>query len=209
MNEHIGDLAELYALGTLDELERARVDAHVARCNDCARLIGEAETMVTQMEAMAPQLDVPATLDARLTRSLYGRRSAAPWLAAAAALIVAVIPLSYLTMENRAMDVSMQNGTAMIARIAAEPHGSVAFAGDTDMRANVLYAKDGSWYCVVIRNVNHAVDVAWIHDGKREMIGTAQPHGDMAMLYLPKSHPMQQLALISSDRVVASAALPL
>jgi hypothetical protein len=39
------------------------------------------------------------------------------------------------------------------------------------------------------------------------MLGTAMPHGDVALLYLPKSKRMDQLALMDGEQVVASAQL--
>jgi hypothetical protein len=39
------------------------------------------------------------------------------------------------------------------------------------------------------------------------MLGNAVPNGNVAMLYLPKSHRMDRLALMDGDRVVAEATL--
>ncbi|MBV8343959.1 MAG: zf-HC2 domain-containing protein, partial [Candidatus Eremiobacteraeota bacterium] len=47
---HIGDSAELYAAGALDERERAEIDAHVAECRDCLRRLGEAEETILTLE---------------------------------------------------------------------------------------------------------------------------------------------------------------
>ena len=66
-----------------------------------------------------------------------------------------------------------------------------------------MYAPDGSWYVVVIRNATKALDVVWMHDGERSMLGRAMPVGDVSTLYLPKSHRMDTLALMDGDRVVA------
>jgi hypothetical protein len=46
-----------------------------------------------------------------------------------------------------------------------------------------------------------------MHDGEQTMLGQAVPHGDVAMLYLPKSHRMDQLALMDGAQVVAQASL--
>ena len=91
-----------------------------------------------------------------------------------------------------------------MARVAANPHRSVAFAGRD---ARVMYAPDGSWYVVVIRGVHAPLHVMWPHDGEQTMLGTAVPHGDVALLYLPKSHRMDQLALVEGGRVVGQAQL--
>jgi hypothetical protein len=70
-----------------------------------------------------------------------------------------------------------------------------------------MYALDGSWYVVVVRNPSKSLSVAWMHDGVHTMLGNAVPNGNVAMLYLPKSHRMDRLALMDGDRIVAEAAL--
>jgi hypothetical protein len=47
-----------------------------------------------------------------------------------------------------------------------------------------------------------------MHDGQQTMLGDTVPHGRVAMLYLPKSHRMEQLALMDGPRIVALAQLP-
>jgi hypothetical protein len=73
--------------------------------------------------------------------------------------------------------------------------------------AQVAYAANGSWYVVMVRGTSKPLSVAWVHGGERTMLGDAVPHGDMAMLYLPKSHRMDRLALMDGDRIVAQAIL--
>jgi hypothetical protein len=83
-------------------------------------------------------------------------------------------------------------------------HRSVAFAGAD---AQVMYSPDGSWYCVIVRNAKQALNVVWMHDGEKTMLGPTEVHGDVALLYLPKSHRMDDLALMQGDHVVGQARL--
>jgi hypothetical protein len=73
--------------------------------------------------------------------------------------------------------------------------------------ADVMYAPDGSWYFVVVRGASRPLAVAWMHDGERTMLGSAIPRGNLAVLYLPKSHRMDRLALMDGTRVIAEATL--
>ncbi|MGP6156015.1 MAG: RskA family anti-sigma factor [Vulcanimicrobiaceae bacterium] len=58
--DHIGELAELYALGALEPQERADIDAHAASCPRCARALGEAETAVAALdEVFVPRVEPP------------------------------------------------------------------------------------------------------------------------------------------------------
>jgi len=70
-----------------------------------------------------------------------------------------------------------------------------------------MYAPDGSWYCIIIRGASAPLHVMWPHDGTQTMLGTAMPHGDIALLYLPKSHRMDQLSLMQDGHVVGQAQL--
>ncbi len=215
MSAHIGEDAALYALGALEPHEAAAVEAHVEHCSACARLLAQAEDDVTAMVAAGPLVEPPAALAERIlatpdasTPATGRQRSRVPraaWFAAlAAAIVVAVLPSAYVYRENLAMHHTMLADADAMARIATSPHRSTAFAGRD---AHVMYAPDGSWYVVVIRGAKTPMHVVWPHDGERTMLGTAVPHGDVALLYLPKSHRMDQLALMSDGRVVAQAQL--
>ncbi|HEY1682825.1 MAG TPA: zf-HC2 domain-containing protein [Candidatus Tumulicola sp.] len=217
--DHIEDRAALYALGALSDDERAAVDAHVRECSVCAQAVGEAENDVALMVASEPQDEAPAALDARIGRLLEARpiesarsrsyRPSWPYLAAvAAALVLGLLPSTYLWSANRSMDGTMVAQSDAMGRIAAMPHLTAHFKPTgSSAPADVMYAPDGSWYVVVVRGASKPLSVAWMHDGKQTMLGSAVPKGNVSMLYLPKSHRMDKLALMDGDRVVGEAAL--
>ena len=102
----------------------------------------------------------------------------------------------------------MLSQSAAMDRLAATAHRTAGFRPPGGaLAANVMYAPDGSWYVIVVRGASHALQVAWMHDGAQTMLGDAVPHGRVAMLYLPKSHRMEQLALMDGQRIVAQAQL--
>ena len=99
--------------------------------------------------------------------------------------------------------------SAAMDRLAATAHHTASFRSSSGaLAANVMYPPDGSWYVIVVRGASHALQVAWMHDGQQTMLGDTVPHGRFAMLYLPKSHRMEQLALMDGPRIVALAQLP-
>jgi hypothetical protein len=203
MIDHIGDNAALYALGLLGERDGAEVVAHAATCDPCARLLAQAEDDVAAMAAAEPQYEVPAGFAPRPVAAPIARRSwYAPALAFAAALLLAILPTSYLITQNRAMHASMVYADA-VERMMSSPHRTVAFKGSNAM---VMYGTNGSWYCIFAKGAQN-LHVAWIHDGQTTMLGTMVPHGDVALLYLPKSHRMDQLAIMSDGEMVAQANL--
>jgi len=204
MTEHIGENAALYALGLLDAGDARDVEGHLLRCDACRRLLAQAEADVTALSAAQPQLDPPTKF-----RSAPSSAPARAWwnsrtLAYAAVLAVALLPSGFLLRQNVAMHEEMLANSAAISRVMSTPHRTVAFAGAD---AHVMYGKDGSWYVVVIRGAVAPLHVLWPHDGTTTMLGTAVPRGDVAMLYLPQSHRMEQLALESGGRVVGHAQL--
>jgi hypothetical protein len=98
--------------------------------------------------------------------------------------------------------------SAVMDRVANARHRTAMFRDvNGQPTAKVMYAPDGSWYVILIRDASKTLQVAWMHDGRHTMLGNAIPHGDLAMLYLPESHRMDQLALMDGPRVVAEARL--
>ncbi|MGA8098567.1 MAG: zf-HC2 domain-containing protein [Candidatus Cybelea sp.] len=208
-HEYVAERAELYALGALDDDERRAIEAHLRECSSCSRLVGAAERDVALIASMEAHREAPPELAARIERTIRPQRSA--WqlpYALAAALLVGLLPSAYFWSENRGMHATMLAQNAVMERLAGAPHRMTRFHPmQPSPPAEVVYAPDGSWYLVVVRDAGKALDVVWMHDGERTMLGRATPRGNLAMLYLPKSHRMDRLALMDGDRVVAEATL--
>ncbi len=215
--EHVGEDAALYALGALDEEERTGVERHADACVACAKLLAQACDDVAVMSESEAQLPLPRDLSARMATAFdrggavslvnrpQGRRWPAAFAAVAAILVLALAPAGYLWQQNLSLHETMLAQSAAMTRIATSPHRVATFASNPDAR--VMYGRDGSWYCIIVRGASAPIQVAWKHGAEMTMLGTAMPHGDTAMLYLPKSHRMDQLALIEESRVVGQAQL--
>jgi anti-sigma-K factor RskA len=216
-HEHVGDRAELYALGALDERESATIESHVRRCASCADLVGLAEHDVASIASMESQRSAPPELAGRIERALQvnrrtplGHAARHPWpiaAALAAALVLGLLPSAYFWSENRALHGTMLAQSAAMARLAGAHRTATFRAAPGGPPAEVMYAPDGSWYLVVVRDTSKPLAVAWMHDGERTMLGSAIPRGTLATLYLPKSHRMDRLALMDGGRIVAEATL--
>lgn len=213
MSDHIGEDAALYALGMLDEVSQRRVEAHAASCDACAALLSQAEDDVATLASAQTQHRLPQGFAVPVLPQPQATPRSRPqwfsWAAAAAAVLVfGIAPSAYMWEQNRAMHESMIAESAAMKQLADGRFRTASFAAMNDgSDARVMYSPDGSWYVVVVRNATKALQVAWMHDGQRTMLGTAQPHGDVAMLYLPRSHRMDQLALVDGPDVVAEAQL--
>ncbi|HEY1655286.1 MAG TPA: hypothetical protein VGF86_09250 [Candidatus Tumulicola sp.] len=199
--------AALYALGAMDEPERRAADRHAAGCDACSRLLGQAEDDVTVLAAAEP-LASPAPMQPAFSRRSPRLRFATA-LALAAALVLALLPSAFFWQQNRAMHAAMQADAEAVGRLGVPASFRTAdFRGlGPGTTARVMYAPDGSWYVVLVRGASRALQVAWMHGTDRTMLGAAEPRGQLAMLYLPKSHRMDRLALMDGGRVVAEAQL--
>ncbi len=215
--EHIGDRAELYALGALDESESATIERHLIGCLSCAQLVGSAERDVALIASMESRRKAPSELAARIDQilevdraSTFSRAYRRPWALAAAlaaALVLGLLPSAYLWSQNRALHGAMLAQSAAMERLAGAHRSATFRAMQGSPPAEVMYASDGSWYFVVVRGASRPLAVAGMHDGERTMLGSAIPRGNLATLYLPKSHRMDRLALMDGTRVIAEATL--
>lgn len=203
MIEHVGDDAALYALGALDDAQRDACDLHASACPACAALLGQACDDVT---AMVEADGVPAApLRAKtLPRAGLG----AFWPALAAVILVALLPASLLYRQNASVTAQLAQEDAMVSRLASSDHRTAKFGPmPGGHSARVMYGPTGSWYVVMVKGTRKPMQVAWMHDGEKTMLGTTRSLGEVAMLYLPQSHRMEKLALMDGNEVVAEANL--
>jgi anti-sigma-K factor RskA len=72
------ELIEAYALGALDPQERASLEAHLASgCTDCAKSLGEARWLVSQLAYLAPEAQPSDMLRGRLLQTVRAETRAA------------------------------------------------------------------------------------------------------------------------------------
>lgn len=217
MSEHINELAELHALGSLEAFERERVYEHVAQCEPCRLRLEYAEDAVAALaQAQAkPGHQAPPSLQHRLERSIAApARGLLTWhpfaAAVAAAVILALVPTWVAVDRNTAL-LAMRQDERALARLADAgtqiDHAQFMSPSKQPMDAKVLYGPHGDWYYVVVMHPRPGMQVAYVHDGHMEMLGTVAMHGESGTLYLPVNHKMDELALLEDNTVVADAHL--
>jgi anti-sigma-K factor RskA len=112
------ELIEAYALGALDPQERVSLEAHLASgCPDCAKALGEARWLVSQLAYLAPEAQPRDMLRGRLLQTVRAEaRSARPpksssaipfwmWGAVAALLLFTV----YQAWETSRLHITIEN----------------------------------------------------------------------------------------------------
>jgi anti-sigma-K factor RskA len=96
--EELSDEYELYALGVLEDPERAELRAHLARnCATCSPAVQRAAVSVVDFSSLAPVVEPPRRLRARVLAGVgvepFFRRS---WMLRAALVACAIVSLQWL-----------------------------------------------------------------------------------------------------------------
>jgi hypothetical protein len=222
---HLGELAELYALGALEPLEREQVDAHAAGCAACTRALGVAESAVAALdEAFVPHVDPPQRLGARIAASAASaqvvplasrKRERAAWrvpsfyATAAAVLLTAGVGGGALV-EHAANARQAAHDSAVLATIATSHFNHVTFtAHDPAVPVSkVLYARDGAWFYVVIAGSNCDCRVVARSATAQRDLGRPDVRGDAATLFVRDFPRPTSLELVDgSGRNVSDARL--
>jgi hypothetical protein len=215
MSEHVEDL-ELYALGVLEQEERVKIDAHLASCAQCSQRAGQAERVVAAMQpgmfdvATAPAAPVVVPLK---RRSKIGV-AASGWLAAAAALALAV-GLGTQRAGDHARLAAIVNTDDVIAQTLVHSHFlHAAFnpAAQSAPSAKVIYARDGSWLYVVVDGARSDLHVACSPANPKSAapvdLGAPQARGATSELFAhPPQRPGSLRLLGASGEVLAYVTL--
>ena len=223
---HLGELAELYALGALEPLARAQVDAHAAGCAACTRALGVAESAVAALdEAFVTQVDPPQRLGSRIAASAASaavvplaasrRRKRAAWrvpsfYATAAALLLTAGVGGGAFVEHAANVRQAARDSAVLATIATSHFNHVTFTARTPAVpvSKVLYARDGAWFYVVIAGSTCDCRVIARSATAQRDLGKPAVRGDAATLFVRDFPRPTSLELIdASGRDVSDATL--
>lgn len=207
-HEHIGELAELYALGVLDDAERTQVEAQAQTCAECAKRLGEAEMLIAGTVA---EREPPAELDARMREAFAPRRAFAPrWGAlVAAAFILGLLPgLIFATLERRQPSGFENDRDKAISALVNSHFVHAQFTALTPdaPKAKVIYGRGKTWRFFVAET-NRAYTVESQDGGKTQKLGTLHVSGNAAELYVPDANA-RSFVLTDGARVVAKVKLP-
>ncbi len=228
MGEHIGELAELYALGVLEPHERVAVETHVASCAACARALGESEATVAALDdVFVPQFAPPERLAARImasaqtvvpftphdaaaTPAARPPRRLPSFLATAAALLLAAGLGGGVLLERNGDMRQAARDSAILATIASSHFQHVSFTS-RDSAAPVskaLYARDGAWFYVVVDSATCACHVVARSAAGERDLGEPDARGSTATLFVRDFPRPTSLELVgASGRVIANATL--
>jgi anti-sigma factor RsiW len=204
-DDHVGENAELYALGELDELEAARVEHHARTCDECTRRLGEAEATVLQLiESGNVPTARPAPLDRRVRFAPPASRTPA-WIAAvAAAFVIGLLPWGVMMTQRPVASTSSQPAIdAMLAGHFA--HAPLVALRPGVPAAKVIYPRESGWIYILVGAGQDSFDVATVVKGNRTIVASLAPSGVTRAVFVNVPGRVDAVELLQSGTPVAGA----
>jgi hypothetical protein len=205
LDDHIGESAELHALGQLGELESSRIEKHARTCDACAKRLGEAEAAVLHLiESGSVASAPPVELDRRI-------RFAKPqppraWIAAvAAAFLLGLLPWGVAELRRPpTADSSQQLAmNAMLAGHFLHTPFMALVAGAPP--AKVIYPREGGWLYVLAGPASQTLDVVAVAGTKRTTIASIPPGTAARGAFITIAQRVGTVQLLANGKPIASA----
>jgi hypothetical protein len=206
--EHLGDEAELFALGALADAERAVVARHVGLCAACRERVAEAELVMASLAAAVPAAEPSASLGRRLRASARGGRPRnVAVLAFAATVALAFVGLGSQTLLLSNREAAEDRALATIVDSHFN-HVSAVARGNGGVTAKVLYARDGAWIFVIARTRESGTLHAFARTPAADVdLGALATSGETASLLVRPASRIGTVAIKRGDTEVATAVL--
>ena len=212
MTDHLGENAELYPLGLLDDDAVSDVERHISLCSACAQRVAQARSVAVALAAALPVASPSPALERRLRESARLQlRAAKPGaiifrfaLAAAVALILLGLGWQTLVLHQRlkAEDV------ALVTMVHSHfNHVSMAPESANPVAAKILYARDGSWIYVIADEPGDSLHaIAEMATGTVDL-GALTSTGETASLLVRPRGRIESITLQRAGTNVAAARL--
>ena len=212
MIEHLGENAELYPLGILDDDAARDVERHIEHCSKCAERVARAENVAASLAAALPLATPSPALEQRLREStrpqLGARKRGADVLrfAIAAALVIALLGFGLQTLVLRQRLAA--EDVALVTMVHSHfNHVSMSPESANPVAAKILYARDGSWVYVIADRPGGALRVVAHISGGAADLGDLTSAGETATLLLHPRERIRSITLQRAGTTVASAKL--
>jgi anti-sigma factor RsiW len=205
---HLGEDAELYPLGILDDDAARNVERHVASCSECAERVARAQAVKVSLAAALPLATPSPALEQRLRESARPQRNAKrpranlfP-LALAAAFALAFLGLGWQQFVLRGRLHS--EDIALVTMVQSHfNHVSMSPQSANPVAAKILYARDGSWIYIIADKPGGSLHaIARTATGSADL-GELTSTGETATLLV---HPRKRIVSIMLQRAGANVA---
>lgn len=208
---HIEELAELYAVGSLEPLEQSKVEAHIAMCEACRGRVGDAERVVLALAEAQPQIEPSRPVlraPARASRALSTRADTLRFVAGLAAGLILPL-LILLPVAFRARQAQERNDVALSALVNSHfNHVSFTPSVAGVPPAKLLYARSGEWLYVIIEQPRSDVTVE-VRDARgKHTVGTIGGNRPEGALFVRRPGRVQEV-LLNLNGVTLAVAHPI
>jgi hypothetical protein len=220
---HIGDDAELFALGALDDVTARRVELHILECPECLARVNEALIAAAALAEALPATSPSAELGRRLSAAAeefdVSHRQSTGWFsnrvlryAVAAALVLALLNAGWQSFRLH-REIATEDVALATLVHSHFNHVSMTPLSSARLSAKVLYARDGKWLYVIADRPNGALRVLGYGAATSAESGAALDLGMMAsdgqtatLLARPRSR-VRRIVLERGNVPIAEATL--
>jgi hypothetical protein len=205
--DHLGEDAELYPLGVLDDDTARNVERHVAWCSECAERVAQAQAVAASLAAALPQATPSPALERRLRESTRPQPSAKLRASLFPFALAAAFALAFLGLGWQALVLRERLAAEDVALVTMVHshfnHVSMSPESANPVAAKILYARDGSWIYIIAdkpRGLLHAIGHTAAGAADLGALGSA---GETATLLV---HPRERIRSITLQRAGADVA---
>jgi len=206
---HAGEMAELYALGSLSAEETEQLQRHVVQCAECRKRVSDAEQAVTAMiEADEVPGEAPAVLHRLFAQPLRPRRAFVPaaWGALAAALVLWIVPASWFYSQSARESASVaRQDVAMHALVHSHfLHVQLSALAPGAPSAKAIYARTGAWVYVLVDAPSQGLSIGTMQQSRLRVLGQPSTlRGSSAFYYDGPS--IDNVVLLKDGKVLERA----
>jgi len=212
VTQHLGDDAELYALGLLDDDAAREVERHIAHCSDCAERAAQAQIVAASLAAALPAATPSPALERRLRESARWHPAGAKpranlfRFAVAAALVLAFLGLGVQTLVLRGR--LANDDVALVTMVHSHfNHVSMSPESENPVAAKILYARDGSWVYIIADKPGGSLRALARTASVTTDLGALANSGETATLLVRPRERIASITLLRGGTPVASARL--
>jgi anti-sigma factor RsiW len=203
----LGEDAELYPLGILDDDAARNVELHIALCSACAQRVAQAQAVAASLAAALPLATPSPALGRRLGESARPQPSAKPRaslfpFALAAAFALALLGLGWQALVLR--ERLQSDDVALVTMVHSHfNHVSMAPESANPVAAKILYSRNGSWVYIIADKPGGPLHAVARTAAATTDLGVLTSTGETATLLV---HPRQRIVSITLQRAGTSVA---
>jgi anti-sigma-K factor RskA len=211
LTDHLGEDAELYPLGMLDDDAARNVERHIALCSACAERVAQAEAVAASLAAALPSATPSPALERRLRESARPQPSAKFRASIFRFALAAAFALAFLGLGWQALVLRERLQTEDVALVTMVHshfnHVSMSPESANPVAAKILYARDGSWIYIIADKPGGALHAIAGTAAATIDLGVLTSTGETATLLVHPRQRIRSIALRRDGANVASAKL--